>query len=306
MGTKVQFFATKVQLLVAHSSYIALPKKLCQSVYILIFQVIKTENYQQIKHKIMKKILIIILIAFVGHHTLQAQFGKKLSQMIGGKETPVADQYSFNFKIAYQMTTEHKGKPSSMNFVMRFPNEGSYQSNEISEIATDKTRTKGVSFEMVTVLDYSNAAIIMFMEENKLAQIFPMDDLMLTPSTSGESSVNMVKTGNTKEILGYSSDEYTMDTDDMSGTFWVTTELAIDYEGYVKGINKAFSRGKKNNFKIPEGSKGLMMEMDMTLKSKKGGKMQMKVTELNEEEVTFTMADYQVANGGVMAGFGSK
>lgn len=254
----------------------------------------------------MKKILIIILITFVGHHTSQAQFGKKLGQMIGGKETPVTDQYSFNFKIAYQMTTERKGKPSSINFVMRFPTEGSYQSSEISEIATDKSRTKGAAFEMVTVLDYSNQAMIMFMEENKLAQVMPMDDLMLTPATSDESGTAMIKTGNTKEILGYPSDEYTMDNEDMSGTVWITTEVAIDYEGYINGINNAFSKGKKNSFKIPEGSKGLMMEMDMTLKSKKGGKMQMMVTELNEEDVTFKMADYQVTNGGMMQGFSSK
>jgi len=254
----------------------------------------------------MKKILIIILITFVSHHTSQAQFGKKLGQMIGGKETPIADQYSFNVKIAYQMTTERKGKPSSMNFIMRFPKEGSYQSNEISEIATDRTKTKGAPFEMVSVLDYSNEAIIMFMEENKIAQVLPMDDLMLTPATSDENSTSLVKTGNTKQILDYSCDEYTMDSEDMTGTFWITTEVAIDYEGYIKGINKAFSNGKKNSIQIPEDSKGFMMEMDVTLKSKKGGKMQMIVTELKEEDVTFTVADYQVTNGGVMAGFGKK
>lgn len=107
----------------------------------------------------MKKILIIILVAFVGHHTTQAQFAKKLSQMIGGRETPVADQYTFKTKVVYQMTTERKGKPSSMEFVMHFPEEGTYQANQIMEVASDDAKTKGTPLGMFTVIDFGHLDI---------------------------------------------------------------------------------------------------------------------------------------------------
>lgn len=149
-------------------------------------------------------------------------------------------------------------------------------------------------------------ATIILMEQNNIAQVVPMDEDLLTIAEPTDSEVSFEKTGQTKEILGYACQEYTVDSPDMSGSFWMTSEVEINYEGYVNAINNSFKGDKKDSFKLPEGGNGLMMEMDIMTKGKKPNKALMLVTEISEEDITFTLADYQVMNGGMMKGLGSK
>lgn len=224
--------------------------------------------------------------------------------MVAGKETPIAEQYHFDTKVVYHMATESKGKSTSLEFITRFPNEGKYHSTEMVQISADNSKTKGEALGMTTVLDYGHKATITFMEQNKIAQVVPLDALMQA-STESSPDVSIVKTGRTKKILDYNCLEYTISNTEMNGTMWITTEAPVNHQGYANSLNQTFKNNKKNRFQMPNTEEGFMMEMDVETSGKKG-KVHMEIVEIKEEKKTYTLAQYQVMNGGTLKGLRSK
>jgi hypothetical protein len=101
------------------------------------------------------------------------------------------------------------------------------------------------------------------------------------------------KTGNKKDILGYSCEEYLVITEDGEGRYWIT-EKPIDGLSVFSPqnnpmiSNKTMERYTELFSNAPNGS---FMEMIFT--DKEGNVTDMKVIELNPNQArSFSMADY--------------
>jgi hypothetical protein len=112
-----------------------------------------------------------------------------------------------------------------------------------------------------------------------------------------DNNVTVQKTGKTKEILGYTCDEYFMKSDDVEGSVWIATDVEFVSKSMFDNMgNSSFA---KNSGWLDE--KGMMMEMDMLVNeenSKKQSRMKMTLTGIDEEKSHFNMSDYQTMSFG--------
>ena len=155
---------------------------------------------------------------------------------------------------------------------------------------------------MTTILDYENDAMIMIMEDQKMAQVMSMDMLTKNIKTNKEngetqSEMSLSKTGKTKDILGHNCEEYMVSSEDMNGTLWIAPEMETFNHSIFKNMgNQSFA----SNTQFAD-LKGMMMEMDMQVKEGKGKKesdMKMNIVSINEQSTDIAMANYRTINLG--------
>lgn len=171
--------------------------------------------------------------------------GMDISALLGGsKDYKAPAQYSFDFQVTMKMSME-KGKP--MTQVWKYNTQEGYFGMEnsgmliIYDIGSDVMVTidpKGKSYTAMSTKLMSSIGESME-EENE------------------ESIPEMIKTNETKTILGYKATKYTMEDDQMKGEFWMAPEVPFDQSAMAKSIN---SYGK-NQKSLPDNLQGFMMEM---------------------------------------------
>jgi ribosomal protein S20 len=224
----------------------------------------------------------------------------------------IESSYHFSQKVVYKMSSaDEKEGPSSMEYILWFPSDEKYMATQMGEISVkdeNGKQQKGESMKVFTIMDNKNQAMVMIMEEQKMAQIIPMDGAIVdmaeakiednaAEEKSGQSDVK--KTGRTKKILGYSCDEYVSSSPDGDATFWLTEDRDLLNNTY-SNFGDAFGENT-NNYKLPNGAKGFMMEMHIKTKSPDKSERQevvIEVTEIKKEKKDVNMSNYQVMNMG--------
>ena len=98
------------------------------------------------------------------------------------------------------------------------------------------------------------------------------------------------KTGKTKEILGYTCDQYTMSNSDGNGEFWITNDADIQI-GLALNAMSQNSKGK-NGYDMPDNyPEGAILEM--TYVETKGEGMKWIATSINKNaQRTVKTGDY--------------
>lgn len=190
-------------------------------------------------------------------------------------------EYVFEGKMSYEIEDLKKAKKNTMSY--RYSN---------GAMATETPENNSVS-----IYDYENEVMIMFDEKAKSATVMSaswankMAGKMADNHAEKVGKTTVVKTGNTKQILGYNCENYVATSEDGSKTdFWVTTELTVDNSKTIEAITK--------NMSIPQAegdvpASGIMMEF--TSYSKKGeAETHMIMTEYDKTEFTKKLADYRV------------
>ncbi len=226
------------------------------------------------------------------------QIQTKIMSMMGGdaEKVETADRYSFTTEVVYKMEAIIDGKPTSMDYTMLLNPDEEYMATKIgSMMGQDGKKTK-MAMNMTTIMDFQNNAMIMIMEEQKIAQIMSMSQINdMAENDEPQVETSITKTGRTKEILGYKCEEYQMTSEDMEGSIWIAPDIEVYNQSFLNNLGSSSFANKSELMDL----KGLTMEMDMTIKSekkkKKGGDMNMKMTVISFEEQNneIAMANYK-------------
>ena len=210
-----------------------------------------------------------------------------------GEEVPTADSYEFTGFVTMELQTkDEKGKSMDPMTMKSYLGQNSeYTGMEISDPKNPSTIT-------TMIFDMENKASILLMDneetKNSFAYKLDFDDVLDDTAVSvEESNFKIEKTGNTKDILGYTCDEYFVKSEDGQGTYWITEEL-INGSNSFWSSNSPFASSKmqeKYADHFANMPKGNFMEMDFT--STDGSEVMMKVIDIQvSQPKTFKMSDY--------------
>ncbi len=222
------------------------------------------------------------------------------------------DSYSFSGVAIMEITgTDEDGKATDPVIMKTLLNEASeYSGMEIS--AAEKKEKSDVE-KTIMIFDMKNNASIILVEneDGKASMAYGLDF-----DAIGESAIEndanepndsveefeFKKTGNSKTIAGYTCDEYTTETEEHTGSFWVARE-SVGGIGSFWGKNEAYFNKKlkdtDNQFsKLPQGD---ILEITSQSKEDKSS-FKMTMTDLDHAVPNkFVMADYPNVMAGATA-----
>ncbi|WP_025741473.1 DUF4412 domain-containing protein [Aquimarina pacifica] len=148
---------------------------------------------------------------------------------------------------------------------------------------------------MFGVIDMSRSAMFSFMN-NGGQQIYiatNMNPDEIANENLNRSKPKVTKTGKTKNILGYSSYEYLIKSDEFDGIAWITEDAEVEFSNYYSAKNRKSKASDINDLwkDLPE---GLVMEMDITdISQKKPTTIKMKCLALEKEALTIDTSSYK-------------
>ena len=217
----------------------------------------------------------------------------------GESDISIEDSYHFDTNVLYTMEFSSGDENSIVDYSMWFSDKENYMATQVSNIKSSSNKNQEMPMSMLSVLDEKNKAMIILMEEQKIAQVVSMDKIqnLAEKEASAEgldpSFKKVEKTGNTKKILGYDCEEFYSENEETRYTFWVTQDLDIYQKNMFFNISKSLGG---NSFQdIPKEAKGLMMEMNFEHKTGKG-KGKMLVKEIRKESRSIETGGYQFMN----------
>jgi hypothetical protein len=144
--------------------------------------------------------------------------------------------------------------------------------------------------ETSTLVDFVNESMITFDENKKTAMAMNSGwaSRIADKQAAENDDVTVTKTGQTKQILGYTCDEYVIQGKTKT-ICWVTSETGLDYSKTMAAIARSMPNIKPDDFSF----EGLMMET--TGYNKKGvANVHMILTEIGEETVVKALNGYTV------------
>lgn len=212
---------------------------------------------------------------------------------------PVEDLYKFNTAVFYNMEFDEKDKSSKVEYIMWFSENESYMATQVKNASSKASEKENMPASMFTVLDEKNKAMIVFMEEQKIAQLLSMDTLKELSELENESDeidtdyTDLKKSGRTKKILGYDCEEFIAENAENKFSMWVTQDLDLYQKNMFFSLNE--SLGGKKFSHIPDEAKGFMMEMHFEdLANDEKGKMI--VTKIDKQLKSIEPSQYQFMN----------
>lgn len=195
------------------------------------------------------------------------------------------------FKVEIRSKEKPKKKEEVANMDMHYGN-GCYMMVYHDE--SGKTASKAL-------MDLKNNTSIVLNDADKSAIAMSMDFMtdhmgemaeQYKDSVVDNSDYTITKTGRTKMIAGYLSEEYLMESNDMTMNVWYTDAISVEmhenmeqyklFGSFAQGFNNAF-QGKKS---------GMMMESHMVEKTGNKGTFDYLVKEVIIKSNTLNMSDY--------------
>ncbi|WP_192350188.1 DUF4412 domain-containing protein [Algoriphagus sp. Y33] len=221
-----------------------------------------------------------------------------LSKIMKGLGEPVdtEGQYDFFGYIVLEMTsTDDKGKLSDpIQLKSYLAKSSDYTGMELVDPKKPEASTS-------MVFDVKNQASIVFLENKgeKSSFAYKMDVDAIDDAVSDHldtlsvDDVSVEKTGRTKDILGYSCEEYHVKNEDGEGYYWVTEEAIGGYSSFWSNNNpmmtsKAQEKYAKHYKNFPKGN-----FMELTYSTEESGTIEMKVIQIDKSAPkSLTMSEY--------------
>ena len=231
----------------------------------------------------------------------QSNYQNQLNQMMiaGSQTVPIEDSYSFDKKVMYKMEITADGKPSIVNYEMWFSDNAEYMATRVQ--GNDSPDSRDMPSSMLSILDEKNKAMIVIMQEQKIAQVLSMDkikDIAIEENEKDSVDTNfnsIKKTGRTKKILGHTCEEFISTNESNTFSFWVTEELDLFQKNMFFNLSKSLGGNSFNT--IPEEAKGFMMEMQFeNIDTNEKGKMT--VIDIQTLKNNIKMNEYQLMSLG--------
>lgn len=254
----------------------------------------------------MKKNIFSLLILLCSVQ-LMAQDTEGLAGKLGLSGAKPDASYSFDGNMTQRMTmTNKKGKQTWIDNQFYFGRNEAYVGSKIID-SNDPDMKKSVGMMDFTVVDIGKNRIFNFMNSNGSKMVmgigFKGDKLTETIETEN-SKITITKTGETKTIMGYACDGYSVknEKDKSDVIMWVSQKSIPEMAKLGKNIAKAYGgQGKQTNYmaynahpefaKIAKEGRGVL---GYSSKSEKGETTEMEMTKINSSEsFTFKSSDYK-------------
>ncbi|MFC4872941.1 DUF4412 domain-containing protein [Negadavirga shengliensis] len=230
--------------------------------------------------------------------------GYDFSKILASVNTDVDTESAYDFSglaIMEITGTEANGKtidPVHIHYLL------SSNSNHYGMEFIDKENSKNQE-RTIMIFDHKNNATIMLLESegerSSLAFSLDWNNLMEMENTEeteqeviGLNDYKFEKTGNTKNILGYTCDEYHVSGDEFEGSYWVSQSVIEGLESFWGKNSPLVTQKIRNNNQLyfndlPEGN---MLEMHFVSKEDQSSS-HFTFTEIDKNKShTFSMEDY--------------
>ena len=181
----------------------------------------------------------------------QEQWQQMFAQ--GGSDIPIEESYQFDTNVMYTMEFSSEKESSEVDYSMWFSDEKNYMATQVSQIKSGSEKNQEMPGSVFSVIDENNKAMIILMEEQKIAQVISMDRIKDISVQENEtegldaSFESIKKTGNTKKILGYECEEFVSENQDTQFTFWITQELDIYQKNMFYNVSKSLGGSSFSN-----------------------------------------------------------
>lgn len=219
------------------------------------------------------------------------------SFMQSGENISIEEVYSFDTNVIMQMIVEDEKEITKIDYSMWFTKSNSYMATEIQSMDSKKSKNNKMPKGIFTVIDDDNQAMVIIMEEQKMAQTISMEsikNIAIEESENNDSTPpKIVKTGRSKKILGYHCEEFESTTEEGKMIIWITQDIRLFQKNMFANLNKSLGNNPFQN--IPEAAKGFMMEMHFNNANNKE-KSSMIVKEISKKNKTIHIKDYQLMN----------
>jgi hypothetical protein len=212
---------------------------------------------------------------------------------------PMEATYEFNTRVTYQMEFSSKDNSSIVDYGMWFSENENYMATQVKNIKSKEKNQQDMPASMLSVIDEKNKIMIIFMEDQKMAQVLSMEKIKEISVEENEAEntntdfEGLKKTGQTKKILGYNCEEFAAVNNENNFSIWITDELELFQKNMFYSINE--SLGGKTFKNIPKDAKGFMMETHFE-NLVNGEKGKMIVTEINKQSKSINTSEYQYMN----------
>ncbi|MCK4561418.1 MAG: DUF4412 domain-containing protein [Flavobacteriaceae bacterium] len=214
-----------------------------------------------------------------------------------GENVEIEEVYTFNTNVIMQMIVEDEKGPTIIDYSMWFTNSDSYMATEIQNMDSKKSKSEKIPKGILTVIDDENQAMVILMEEQKMAQTISMESIknIAIEEVENKNSTpsKIIKTGRSKKILGYHCEEFESTTEEGKMTLWITQDIRLFQKNMFANFNKSLDNNPFQN--IPEAAKGFMMEMHFN-NANNEEKSSMIVKEISKKNKTIHIKDYQLMN----------
>ncbi|AWW31918.1 hypothetical protein DN752_18230 [Echinicola strongylocentroti] len=232
-------------------------------------------------------------------------YGKVISSIDMNAATE--DSYHFTGYTDMEITgTDEKGKDiEPVTFRSFLSGDADFWGIEMENQEKEAEKT-------VMIFDHKNNASVLLMENEKGEKnymAYGMDWSKMVESSADKEMEKMdadsvefdiVKTGNSKTILGYPCEEYRTENDEYAANYWVSTQPIEGYASYWSKNNFLFSKKVQQKYQgyydqLPDGD-----ILEIHYESKEDESItDMKITEINtKEKFDFEMAEYANAMEG--------
>ncbi|WP_026950119.1 DUF4412 domain-containing protein [Algoriphagus mannitolivorans] len=228
---------------------------------------------------------------------------KESSEQINGmlegmmQSAPTESEYSFTGYMIMEITsTDKKGKsdpPSRINYLL---------GENVDFMGMSFTDPKSPDIKTTTIMDSKNQAMVMLMdnEGEKSSMAMKVNYGKIQKMVDEEASEQMenpdyeiIKTGNTKDILGYACEEYLVKSEDGEGRYWLTEEPIQGFSMFSPQSNPMVSNKTMERYDsfFSNAPKGTFLEMLFTAKDGEITDMKVVEIELNSPQ-SFKMSEY--------------
>lgn len=161
---------------------------------------------------------------------------------------------------------------------------------------------KNDSEKSVIIMDHKNNATVILVENDKEKSSMAigidyggmMENYQDENGGISAANVSFEKTGNTKDILGYTCEEYRLESEEADGTYWISKDPVKGLEGFWSKnsplITKKMKEQNSSYFaSFPEGN---ILEMHYT-DNEEGVSSEMKIIKIDTNQPkTFELAEY--------------
>lgn len=210
----------------------------------------------------------------------------------GGSDVNLKPSYSFDQSVTMRTTIyDKKGKQDMVqNMDILFADDHPHICMRVTMEGTD--------MDMIMDMDENYMVMLTDAGGRKMAMVTKFDPAAYDQNDEEAEdfqSMNFTKTGRTKEILGYTCEEYTAEDDDMTYQYWMGDVDVDIYKGFMAMREQQKEQG--NEFEgMPEGTM-----MEMVAQSKKDGEsttMQVTSIDMNKANTISTEGYETMSLGG--------
>lgn len=201
-----------------------------------------------------------------------------------------SDNYQFGKKLDYELSnTNKKGKTDTQTLsILLDGDDGSFgiQMTEKNNQVTVIYDAKSGKFINLVLDKKGNKSGTIISEKI----FYKAMDLFASKAAAQSEGYEVVKTGQKKEMLNYTFEQYTSESKDENSEYWMSKDLVADFGPILKLLKKSVPDLQKTTFGEESGVLGEMISVSKKDKSE----VMMKLIKINESGDSISTEGYEI------------